>query len=399
MKTGKGILIISLALLIFRCGKENPATGSLETVFLDFEHSHEIAIEDFWAKAKAAELELTEESAIDRVNKIVFDEGLFYLFHEIDLSRARNILIFDETGKFVKKIASDQPGPGAFTYMRDFIISDEGMIELLDPLRKKIIRYSREGAFQNDQRMDVSAIKFTGFKEGRYLLYRGNSTRADSYFPTRNLLFIDSEGRIKDVPRAPVNELFEDLQVLAGEFFFPARQPGVFLFSDIFNDTIYECTSERVTPKFLLKYANETYRAKRIARLAEEKLKKAGNNYSYSVLELLNDSEIVAKPELISSCEDFLLFSFRYHRKRYFLRYDPFTRTGKMFHLSEMPLWPLWHGGQKSIIMVVTNPAGLKKQFMRKNHSGPDHLYHVFERITENSNPVVLQVNIDELFK
>lgn len=83
-------------------------------------------------------LELTDNSLIGSIDKILFRNNHFYIF---DKSANIGVSIFDENGKFIKALNRTGEGPGEYIFPIDFDVDAEGNIYIADNARQKIIKY------------------------------------------------------------------------------------------------------------------------------------------------------------------------------------------------------------------------------------------------------------------
>ena len=89
-----------------------------------------VSYSDFFKKIAIIPLETTNESGINRIDKIVRDNDKFFILDK----KQKAILIFNQRGKFIKKLKQIGKGPGEYQYLQDFEINRfTKNIELLEP--------------------------------------------------------------------------------------------------------------------------------------------------------------------------------------------------------------------------------------------------------------------------
>lgn len=76
-------------------------------------------------EVKYIPLELTDNSLIGSIDKILYRNKHFYIF---DKSANMGILIFNENGKFIKVLNRTGEGPGEYIAPIDFDVDAEGNI-------------------------------------------------------------------------------------------------------------------------------------------------------------------------------------------------------------------------------------------------------------------------------
>lgn len=126
MRQKKIVLFICFLLItLFSCKKEKQAGNCL---IQNFELKGEVveSIDQlFGNKGKYTTLETTDESLVGKIGKIVKRGGFFFI-----LSEEKEILQFDEDGKFVSSLNKRGAGPGEYTMITDFSVSINSNKEL-----------------------------------------------------------------------------------------------------------------------------------------------------------------------------------------------------------------------------------------------------------------------------
>ncbi|HEY3373049.1 MAG TPA: 6-bladed beta-propeller [Prolixibacteraceae bacterium] len=87
-------------------------------------------------------LETTNECLIDKIDKIMIDDSLIFLFNK------KQFFIFNKTGKFVRSVGRVGKGPGEYLRIMDFTInSTENIIYIYDSDQKKVLKFNFNGDF------------------------------------------------------------------------------------------------------------------------------------------------------------------------------------------------------------------------------------------------------------
>ncbi len=94
-----------------------------------FEYSHHIV------------LETIEESALNRINKLIVHDNRIYIL----CGGMKSVFIFDKQGQFIRRINHVGKGPGEYLSAEDMIVTPEGEMELLDGMSSKIHTYTADG--------------------------------------------------------------------------------------------------------------------------------------------------------------------------------------------------------------------------------------------------------------
>ena len=109
------------------------------------------------AEVKYIPLETTEESLVGPVDKVVYHEGVFYLFDRTQL----RVLMFDEEGHYIRALFRSGQGPGEYTAPGDMDVDTEGNLYIADWNAQSVIRYEQADPDRYDVwRIGVPFIDF-----------------------------------------------------------------------------------------------------------------------------------------------------------------------------------------------------------------------------------------------
>ncbi len=155
-KMKKKITIILLTIsVLYSCSRENkPNHDNLEIYPLKEKRS-EIKLNQLFSRFDFISLETTDEAFIGNVSKlIVNDDNIFIL----DNSKAKKIFIFNTNGKFVRTIGKIGKGPGEYTNIEDFTIDKKtgNIVVLTYP--SIILVYNIEGDFVEQKKISKEAL-------------------------------------------------------------------------------------------------------------------------------------------------------------------------------------------------------------------------------------------------
>ena len=143
---------------------------------------------------KYVKLELTDESVIGAVDKVVIYEERIYILD----TKTSSLFIFDMEGNYLHKIANIGQGPGDYTQLDFFDIDKENRhIVLTDLMAYWVMRYDFEGNFLSKQKIPiwcegVSILPDKGV--GLYANFRDNSDKLEQEY---NLVCLDSAMNFK----------------------------------------------------------------------------------------------------------------------------------------------------------------------------------------------------------
>lgn len=128
---------------------EKDSTRAIIKIQLDSDES--ISKEKLFIDPKFIPLDTTGGGVIGGVGKVIFDKNKFYILDVV----GRSVMVFDESGKFLRKIGNPGEGPATINIIYDFQINKfTGLVELLSP-KGGIVSYN----FENDKYSDLFTLK------------------------------------------------------------------------------------------------------------------------------------------------------------------------------------------------------------------------------------------------
>lgn len=143
------LLFLLLSTLLFSC---QPSSRQDHTSIMSFQLDTVQASDvNPVCEVKYIPLELTDNSLIGSIDKILYRNKHFYIF---DKSANMGILIFSENGKFIKALYRVGEGPGEYIAPIDFDVDDAGNLYIADNARQKIIKYNGND-FEQYEEIDI----------------------------------------------------------------------------------------------------------------------------------------------------------------------------------------------------------------------------------------------------
>ena len=135
-------LIIDSLLFLMICSCGQTGDNALNIIILDHFASspQKINIDEIAAHIDYIQLETTPSSLIARIEKIQTKEDKIYILDAM----TRSILVFDISGKFIRRIATKGRGPGEYISITDFALCDS-VILVRDGGQAKVILYDSLG--------------------------------------------------------------------------------------------------------------------------------------------------------------------------------------------------------------------------------------------------------------
>lgn len=110
-------------------------------------------------------LETTDECLIGAFCGIQYKNGIWYIS-----DRTYTIFLFDDNGKFIKKLNKIGQGPGEYTYIQTFAVDNDNHIHISDFGLKKILEYNADLEYVSATRFEDVPRDFYVL-EDKYVLY------------------------------------------------------------------------------------------------------------------------------------------------------------------------------------------------------------------------------------
>ncbi|MDD4637516.1 MAG: 6-bladed beta-propeller [Bacteroidales bacterium] len=190
---------------------------------------------DFYDVIKDIEfvpLEMTDESIVGSVSNIQFYKN-FILFYD---NQTRSIFIFDDKGKYIRKISRVGKGPGEYNDINDFCVHPQtGMITIATDSRK-IITYSFDLKEFKEYTDVPYAIAIAQFKNGSYAI---TSTQKEA-----NLYILDANMNV--LHKGLANPL--QYTGVSNSSFTKLGDTFLCRLPTYYNDTIYQVTPNSFRP-------------------------------------------------------------------------------------------------------------------------------------------------------
>ncbi len=196
------LLALILASLFFcQCSVDSEKSLDDNAFIIDLDSvgtTDDILYSEHFSNVKLVFLETTDECIVGNIDQLRTHDDLYYV-----LDRSfKSLLVFNEKGKFLRKIGKVGRGPGEYTSPRSFRIDEKNKkIYVLDYISRKLIIYDFDGKFLNDITLnspyfnDFCLINDTGILhaldllrtlDDEYLLHNFdfNGGKIASYFPS-----------------------------------------------------------------------------------------------------------------------------------------------------------------------------------------------------------------------
>jgi len=217
--------------------KDNP-----DLVYIDSIATASLRYIDSVAKVEYIKLETHQNGLLSSISKLLVGRGKIVILDD----RFSQVLVFDDSGKFVGQIGAVGRGPGEFLSVEDIAFnSDTTSVFLLSVNSMKIVEYDINGKFKRDVFTNVYAYKMAvDSLDNFYLFVNKNVSDISKNY---DLLKLDSDGKL-------LNRYFMfagiDQPSIGFSGFVTVGRSGDVLFNNSFSDTVYAVHDDFVVPKY-----------------------------------------------------------------------------------------------------------------------------------------------------
>lgn len=192
--TQKVVLLIVSVLLLYSCKedkstKEITSEAKVHEIKLTNSKILKTSFSNYIKDFSYLELKTNSKTYISEISNVQVFKNDFYVLDR----KKSNLYVFDENGRFIRKIGQRGDGPGEYKDISDFVINTEKeTISILSNFNIKIFEYDLQGKFIRD-------IAFSDFfpkhmnllNNNYYALYTDNSS--DSF---KDLAYVNLSGEI-----------------------------------------------------------------------------------------------------------------------------------------------------------------------------------------------------------
>ena len=192
-------------------------------------------------------LETTDECLLSNIKQLTFHKGHFYI---LDGTR-RNIFVFDEAGRFVRKIGKQGNGPGEYSAIMYYSIVGDSILIQNQHGFNGIIYSSTTGEVVKNYTHSVSHLN--GFCLGKNVYFLTNYEKVNQ--ENFNLCKFDlSTGEVVD-KSIPFDDKLVKYSSIGLMNSVSKYKDSVYVIYP-YNDTIYQVTKEGVSPLYNLHFTS-----------------------------------------------------------------------------------------------------------------------------------------------
>lgn len=262
MKTKIALFIFCICVLCACSGLGKTETEML-IVPVDVNQQASISIGDIAAHIQEIELELTDESPIERPRKVLFGKDRIVV---VDGFLRSTILAFDGSGKFLRTIGSVGQGPGEFSQLTDVTLDDKtGYFYLV--ANNKLICYDPDGKLIRETRIHFHPNQIQ-YKNDKLYVFRtvfgpassgdGNSCSTSMYTFTTDFQLTDS-CFVRETLMEMMMVMTPSSESITSDgnklyLYFPEELASAETFT---KDTVYELRNNELIPAVKLQFSDE----------------------------------------------------------------------------------------------------------------------------------------------
>jgi hypothetical protein len=344
---------------------------------IDLQKKKFLELTDFFSQVEFIPLETTENSAINFLSKVLFIDGKIYALDK----RAFAILVFDESGKFIRKIQNVGNGPGEYLDLYDFNYNAQSRELELMSARGKLISYDlSENTFSDIFSLpnEIQSIHhFTLLSNDIILLY--------SYYDNPQLIFFSRTQ--KRIVKTTLENVNKDKKIKGQPIASPFYElHSEVYFVDPYSYNIYKIEEENLEliPVYRLDFGHNNIDLADIPPEAGYDMQ-AYRDYiekqqiAFPLLGFFENKDLMA----VNFMQSFnMAYTVVYNKQEQSYKYLPFNKARHGY------LYPFFAFNQDEIIGCIYEPEETLRLLK------PDQLQErsaVLDPINQESNPVLFR--------
>jgi len=221
-----------------------------------------LTAEDVLEDHHIIKLETDSNSLIGEIHKILFEADRFFV---LDILVAKNIFVFDNSGRHLYNVGHMGQGPGEYMQPKDIAI-DTARKELIvyDEGSLKLLVYDLLGKFKREHRINLrfGSMEYINGDTILGLAYRVLNVGNDQKEYPYDLLVFDTDGAIREKYLFNGTEMGKSSSFLTGNKYFSKNDSTIFL-SCLLIDTVYTLEEDyRPVPRYVLDFGNKRVQKK-----------------------------------------------------------------------------------------------------------------------------------------
>lgn len=244
-------LLLLLLLTIFSC-TENISKSELTTIKLNPDKKNILLLSDIINSLHIIPLETTEQALLSNIEKVEYDEGLYFIQNEQDYL----IYIFNENGKFNSLPVKKGQGPGEVRFPQNFTLNKVDK-EIWLTNNNSFYKYNYVGKYLGNIPYSLGFNDFCIEKSGNIYFYtnKNNNSHIGDGFLTGNITMLSPKGEKKTWFKSKAaleRKPNESLMSFFTNTPFSEQEDGKITCHYTFSDTIYSIQGDHINPSYII---------------------------------------------------------------------------------------------------------------------------------------------------
>ena len=242
------ILNLTVMTTLIACTHANQVEGGIEVIKInDLQIENDYSLSDLIEVSKVIPLETRDSCLIGVITKVLGFQNQYYI---LDSRSAKGLFIFNDQGRFIRRIGKIGKGPGEYIIPDDFSIDEEAkQVYILNRRAGNVLQYSLNGIFIDEFQIDFSALN----------LEVANDCIAFAALDNYELFVTDKHGKT----------LYSKFP---NEYYLPILGPlsksnNKILFAHFMCDTIFSVDRDCVKPRYFIDFEDNKLTKKEYDRL------------------------------------------------------------------------------------------------------------------------------------
>ncbi|MDR1339097.1 MAG: 6-bladed beta-propeller [Prevotellaceae bacterium] len=396
----KYFIIVLTAVLLSGCNHQKPSGQTGDYIRIPVNPaaaSESVNASGIFSDIEYIPLESVDKHLIGRVSQVIAYKDRFYI---LDRYKAQSVFCFQQDGKFLFELNRRGQGPGEYVELTNISIDyDKEHLLLYCSSRHPILVCDLDGNWIKSHRTrDIWAQEFSYTGDGYaafYGAYISNEKHGKNGM-TPNLLITDTG----------------DYKVLHTDVFFPSEirtrpivkhfsyfssyHSGTVSFLDIYNDTVYHISGEKVKRAYYIDFGNmkqdESFRSLlKSQTITSEQMMDYEASHDICIIQAASESET------------YLYFVYSHKRDWHHVFYNKETgqitdvyKKGPDNDINGGPLVFPYATDGKSFYGIIQAYKILeeKESIQASNAAGRDKLLKMLDGINEFDNPVIVKMKV-----
>lgn len=378
-----------VSLLISSCTqppiKESKISRNSDIVIIKPDYSEQVfEISDLIDSIKYVKLELTENSIIGELTKMIIFEDRIYI---LDM-KTSSLFTFDINGKYISKICNVGQGPDEYTQLDFFTIDKEQRhLVLTDLVGYWVMRYDFDGNYLSRKKIpfwirDIAPVNNMGYV--LYMNYINNNKKITNEF---NFYYTDSLLQIKE-SYFP----YETINIGAAQNKLSTPEGGVFYdggefynFVTTYNDTVYQVNSVGLIPKYVFDFDDKKINPNIFHTNEDELLTYLKKSDFRSINTFFEDDHSIT----FQTTYGFQTWTGFYNKNTgHIINSSFFINEGVNFFINNKSMYKGWYVGYMSVDVLMFEKEGLDKR-ISGNEVGKQQSIELLNNISDEDNMVL----------